>query len=210
MRRLILWIAGVFIATIASPASAQSPEPASAGASGRDLEGPRVQEIRAVERGFFVESVFGLTVFVNEIDSRRYSAAPTIGAYLGYDLASIFNIGIGARAAAASGPDDPDTPVPRGDLFFVAPMVKLQLALITTERNFFWVVGEAGFGFSLPEQIDGVDFGGSGPMFAGALGYEHFTKLRHFSIGAQAGVLVVTEPAVGIGVSLMPTLKYTF
>ena len=196
----------VFALTLAPRAVAQAPEPPAS----QGLGGPRIQELRAVERGLFVETAVGFTVFINELEGRRYGVAPTFGAYLGYDLASIFNIGIGARAAAASGPDDPGTPAPRGDLFFVAPVVKIQLALVTTERNFFWVVGEAGFGFTLPEQIDGVDFGGSGPLFAGALGYEHFTKLRHFSIGLQAGVMVVTEPATGIGVSLMPTLKYTF
>ena len=206
MQRLAFWTAWVIILTLTTAAPAQVPDRPQTS----DLDGPRVQEIRSVERGLFVESAFGLTLFVNEIDDRRYGLAPTVSLYLGYDLASVFNIGIGARAAAASGPDDSGTPPPRGDLFFVAPVVKLQLAIITTERDFFWLVGEAGFGFTLPEQIDGAEFGGSGPLFAGGFGYEHFTNLRHFSIGAQVGVMVVTEPSVGVGVSLMPTLKYTF
>lgn len=206
MWRVAPWTAWVFALTRAAPALAQAPEPALS----QGLGGPRAQEIRAVERGLFVESSLGLAWFISELREERYGLAPALGVFLGYDVASIFNISIGARAAAASGPNDPDTSPPRGDLFLVAPVVKLQLAIFTTERHFFWIIGEAGFGFMLPEQIDGQDFGGSGPLFAGAVGYEYFTELRHFSIGLQAGVMAVTEPSRGLGVSLMPTLKYTF
>jgi hypothetical protein len=35
-------------------------------------------------------------------------------------------------------------------------------------------------------------------------------KMRHFSLGAQLGVTGVTAPGVGIGITLLPTVKYTF
>ena len=89
-------------------------------------------------------------------------------------------------------------------------MAELQFAILTTERNFLWIRGGAGFAFGLPAKINDVEYGGNGPAFGGSIGFERFTKLRHFSIGIEAGVLAVTKPAVGIGISLAPTVKYTF
>lgn len=173
-------------------------------------DAPKVQQIRAVERGFFVESHAGLTFFVNRIDERRYGLSPIVALYAGYDVLPVLNIGLGVTAIAAGVSDATGEPSPRSDLFFVIPSLKVQFALLTTERNFLWLRGEAGFSLALPAQFNDVDYGGNGPAFAGLIGFERFAKLRHFSLGAQAGVHVVTKPGVGIGISLMPTFKYTF
>lgn len=171
---------------------------------------PKVQEIRAVERGLFLETDIGAAYLVTKIDGRSYGLAIVTGAYVGFDILPILSISFGGSMVAASVSDSASTPVPRGDLVFVMPMAQLQLALLSTERNLFFVRGAGGFSIGLPSEIDGTPYGGNGPSFSGTIGFERYTKLRHFSIGVLAGVIVVTKPDVGIGVSILPTLKYTF
>jgi hypothetical protein len=187
-------------------------------------EEPRQAEpIRAVERGFFLETDLGLTFLVNKLKDpqnleRRFGLAPVLGLFMGIDILPILSLSIGGIAIAAPVSDAMETPAPRGDLLFLAPSAQLQFALITTERNFLYLRGGAGFGFALPEKLgdsnnDGeedLDYGGKGPLFMGAVGFERFTKLRHFSIGIHAGAIVVTKPSVGIAATVTPTLKYTF
>jgi hypothetical protein len=180
-------------------------------------DGPKVQQIRAVERGFFVatEGGVGFIVNKNDINDRRYGlAAPIIGLFLGYDILEILNLSLGANLMAISSASDPANPdpAPRGDLFFLMPQLRIQFAVLTTERNFFWIQAHGGFGFALPGKIDvdgtEMDHGGNGPIFGG--GFERFTKLRHFSIGVQAGVEVAMKPGWTIAVTLAPSVKYTF
>lgn len=182
-------------------------------------EPPKVQSIQAVERGAFLETDVGLGLFVNELNDRRYGLSLLTGAFAGYDILPILSLSVGAYAVAASVSRSDSTPDPKGDLFFIAPTAQLQFALVTTERNFVFLRGAVGFAFALPKRIgedangDGepdVEYGGNGPMFAGTVGFERYTKLRHFSIGVHAGAVVVTQPSVGIGISVTPTLKYTF
>jgi hypothetical protein len=174
-------------------------------------EPPRVEEIRAVERGAFVEGDVGLAWIVNKMNDRGYGPSIAASISAGYDVLPVLSLAIAVHAMSASvnEPDASDTGV-RGDLFFLIPMAEAQFALITTERNFLYVRGGAGFAFGLPGKIDEQEYGGNGPAFSGAVGFERFTKLRHFSIGIHAGVLVVTKPDIGIGLSIAPTLKYTF
>ncbi|MCK6550521.1 adventurous gliding motility protein CglE [Myxococcota bacterium] len=188
-------------------------------------EGPgKVQQIRAVERGGFVEADVGLGMFVKSPGTGDYGLSVVTGVYAGYDVLPVLSISIGALALAAP-VQVPSAPLPGGgqpgpvarDLLYLSPMLQVQLALVTTERNFLYVRGAAGFGFTLPSTLgdangDGTDddYGGMGPMFGATVGFERFTKLRHFSLGIQAGALIVTKPDLGIGLTLTPTLKYTF
>jgi hypothetical protein len=182
-------------------------------------EGPKVQQIRAVERGFFVatEGGVGFIVNKNNINDRRYGlAAPIIGLFLGYDILEILNLSLGASLMAISSASDPAAPDPdpKGDLFFLMPQLRIQFAVLTTERNFFWIQAHGGFGFALPGKIDvdgtELEHGGNGPIFGGTVGFERFTKLRHFSIGVQAGVEVAMKPGWTVAVTLAPSVKYTF
>jgi hypothetical protein len=192
-------------------------------------DGPKVQQIRAVERGFFLETAGGVGFIVTKIKgaddvARSYEiAAPVINLFLGYDILEILNFSIGATILAASSSADrasaqPD-PDPVGDLFYLMPQLRLQFAVITTERNFLWIRAHGGFGFALPGKIEvedengatvEMDHGGNGPVFGGSIGFERFTKLRHFSIGIHAGAEVMTKPGLAVAVSLMPSVKYTF
>lgn len=201
------------LSALVSPAFAQEEAPE------KEIveEGPKVQQIRAVERGFFLETSGGVGFIVNEINDRKYGlAAPVIGLFLGYDILDILNFSVGAKVLAASSRVDPNSPepAPSGDLLFIMPQARIQFAVITTERNFLWIRAHGGFGFGLPGKIDvegtEMDHGGNGPVFGGHVGFERFTKLRHFSIGVHAGVEVATKPGLAIAVELVPMVKYTF
>lgn len=174
-------------------------------------EPPKVEELRAVEHGFFLKSDVGVAWIVNKMNDRSYGPSILAGVSGGYDVLPILSIGVGAYALSASvnTPEMRDGVV-RGDLLYLIPMAEVQLALITTERNFLYVRGGAGFAFGLPGEIDGAEYGGNGPAFGGSVGFERFTKLRHFSIGVHAGAMVVLKPAFGLGITVTPTIKYTF
>lgn len=175
-----------------------------------ESEGPaRVQEIRAVERGFFLETDVGANFIVNEVGGRRFGLGFLTGFYLGYDIAPFLSVLLGANAVSA--PSAPDSPqgLP-ADIFYISPQGALQVAIITSERNFLWVRGGGGLALALPDSVNGVAYGEPGPMFSGAVGFERYTKLRHFSIGVQAGVTVFLKPEVAVGITVAPLLKYTF
>lgn len=178
-------------------------------------EGPKVQEIKAVERGFFFETDVGVGFIVNPIDDKHYRIpAPIFGLFVGYDIIDILNISVGAELMAASTTYDVSDPGPQGDLLFLIPQLRVQFAVLTTERNFLWIRAHGGFGVGLPGSIEvaGVDMdhGGNGPTFGGSIGFERFTKLRHFSLGAHAGVDFVTQPGFAVAISVLPMVKYTF
>lgn len=203
MRR-VQAVAFAAIATLAPPALAADKTP--------ELP-PAEQEIRAVERGFFVENDIGLAIVVNKLGNTSFAPSPVIGITAGYDFNPIFSAAIGVLgipvSATLTTPAEDDLE-PSADVFYIAPMASLQLALLSTERNFVFVRGGAGFALGLPEKSNGVDAGGNGPIFSVVGGYERYTKLRHFSIGVTAGVLILTKPDVGVGIQISPMLKYTF
>lgn len=175
-------------------------------------DGPKVQTIQVVERGVFLESEFGLTAFVATLsdapDTRKYGAATQIGVFAGYDVLPILSLGLGVRvlATGVSG----DLGAVSGDLYYVAPTLSARFAVVTTERNFVWVRADVGLALASPAKIDDIDYGGIGPTGSLMVSFEHFTKLRHFSVGASAGASFVMKPSVGIGITLLPHIKYTF
>jgi hypothetical protein len=50
---------------------------------------------------------------------------------------------------------------------------------------------------------------GSSPIFGFGGGIEYYTRLRHFSVGANAAVWLVPGPG-GMMATVFPTIKYTF
>ncbi|MFO0727022.1 MAG: adventurous gliding motility protein CglE [Myxococcota bacterium] len=167
----------------------------------------KAQRIQAVERGFFLSLDFGGNLNLTKLDGRSYGFGVLTGVFAGYDITPFLSISLGATGMVATGSSD--NPV-QGDLMFISPMAQLQFAFVTTERDFVYAKGGVGVAFGLPDKVGTTDFGGVGVTFRALVGYEHYMKLRHFSLGVQAGVTGVTKPGVGIGISLMPTVKYTF
>lgn len=178
---------------------------AASSAWAEDAEGPKSQPIHAVERGLYVETNPGLSYMVGDLKGRSYSLSPDISIGLGYDIHPVFNLSVGVTALTLGQQMGKDRSQPLQDLLYLAPMLKASFALITTERNALWVRGEAGFALSSPEA-----FVEHGPIFGLNLGFERYTYLRHFSLGIQAGVRVITQPDLAFLVHLSPVLKYTF
>ncbi len=169
---------------------------------------PKAQRIRSVERGAFAEANFGAAFIVNSVQDRDYPVGVLVGLFFGYDLTPWMSLMLGAETIAASGTD---TETAQGsDLLFVNPMLQLQIALVTTERDFLWGRVGGGVTFAFPFELSGRDTGGIGGAFSATIGYEHFTRLRHFSIGARVGLSGMTTPDLAFAVTVMPTLKYTF
>ncbi len=175
-------------------------------------DGPKTQTIQVVERGVFLESEFGFTAFVATLadapDTREYGAATQIGVFAGYDVLPILSLGLGIRVLATGVSGDLGSV--SGDLYYVAPTLSARLAVLTTERNFVWVRADVGLALASPAKIDDIEYGGIGPSGSVMVTYERFTKLRHFSIGVSAGASFVMKPSVGIGITVLPHVKYTF
>lgn len=167
----------------------------------------KAQRISAVERGFFMSLDVGGNLNLTKLDGRGYGFGLATGLFAGYDITPFISLSVGATALVASGSSD--NPI-SGDLLFLSPMAQLQVAFITTERDFVFAKGGVGVAFGLPDKVGAASFGGVGVTFRALVGYEHYMKMRHFSLGAQLGVTGVTAPGVGIGISLLPTVKYTF
>jgi len=198
--RTSAFLLALVFASLPAAAFAQDDEPIADGP-------PKTADIAAVERGFFLELDAGGNLFVTKMNGRSYGFGLITGLFAGFDITPFIALSFGVASIVATGSND--NPV-RGDLFYLAPMAQLQVAFITTERDFFYAKGGIGFGFGLPDTVAGAEFGGGGVAFRGLLGYERYMRLRHFSLGIQAGVSGVTAPGVGIGISILPMIKYTF
>ncbi len=182
----------------------------SAPAMAQDQGPAKVQEIKAVERGFFMGADFGLSYLIAPDSNSEYGLGTVIGFFMGYDISPVINLSLGVNALAAGGTRSTPQRDYKADLLYLTPSLRAQVALLTTERNFLWVRGEAGYAFALPEEVDGAEFGKPGPAFAVMAGYERFAKLRHFSLGVSAGAHIFLEPQFTLGISVMPMVKYTF
>jgi hypothetical protein len=184
---------------LAAPAAAR-------GQSLPDESQPRTQVIRAVERGFFAEADLGFGYFATDVGDTQVGPGAVIGAYLGYDILPVLNLSVGALAVSAFSTSDR-----RGsDAFYVGPMARAQLALLSSQRDFLWIRVDGGVAIPLPDEVAGRSSGDLGPVFGGAVVFEHFTKLRHFSLGLSVGALAYAEPDWAVNVQVLPLVKYTF
>lgn len=165
--------------------------------------------IRPVERGFFAEMNAGLTTMLTPVADRKLAPGVGVGMYFGYDIVPYLSLLGGVQMFTASGTGD--DLASQSDGLWVTPMLKLQLALMTSERHFVWARLGAGWGFGFPKQIGSVVVTGEPGLVASAsVSYEYFTVLRRFSVGARIGAVALSQPGWSVGMTVMPTLKYTF
>jgi hypothetical protein len=166
---------------------------------------PRAQVIQAVERGAFVHTELGPGFNLTGFGDSDASVGAALSVHVGYDLWPVFNLSVGVFGLTAPNGQafDPDAPAASSDTFVGGLTLRAQLALLTSERDFLWARVEGGVATPVPtDEVNGV--------LGGALSYEHFTKLRHFSLGATAGVLVFTEGDPAVSLLVTPTMKFTF
>jgi len=164
-------------------------------ARAQDLaEDRKTQSIQAVERGVHVQMEMGGTGVVSEGGE---GIGPAFRLLLGGDLLPYLSFGVGAAMTVRNFAG-------RGNqLFTVGPVGRLQLALLTSERDFLWVRADGGIVFDTASSQEAG-------LLSGSVAYEHYTKLRHFSLGLSAGVDVYTNEGTPIALTISPTLKYTF
>lgn len=178
-----------------------------------DVSAPgSAQAIEKIERGWFVSVEAGPMFLVAPDASADYGLGFAAQLHLGLDVAPVLRLSVGATLVGAEGTERVgeglNEAVVLRDRFYVAPSVRGELALLTTERDFLWVRAEVGLGIMQGSDMDMVD--NLGPSFGGAVAFEHFATLRHFSFGAQAGLTVFLQPDLAVAIHLMPTLRYTF
>lgn len=186
-----------------------------AGAQTSDPQ-PRSQTIRAVERGFFAEADLGASFIVYSDGEEEYGPGVALDIFFGYDILPVLSLSLGGTFVTTKNrsgealEDSDGNLIPSSDLLYVGPMARIELALVSTQRNFLRIRGEGGVAFALPEEIDGDSFGGPGAAGGGALVYEHYGRLRHFSWGLSAGATVFSQPELAVSLQVLPLIKYTF
>ena len=93
-----------------------------------------------------------------------------------------------------------------GDVAAIAPGLGLRFAFVTTERLFVFARAGGGYALWFPSDLTGA----TGSIHVdGGLGLEYYTKLRHVSVGVEADFQALLAPTA-FGISVYPTLKYTF
>jgi hypothetical protein len=179
-------------------------------------EDPRAARFHEVERGLWMGFEVGFVGFAKTptADASKFPYAQAgggfasglgVGVSLGYDIGSrvalsLFALGSDARASASYGSFD-----------VLAAGVDLRIAPLAwrdaqgVERLFGYVHVRGGALRSHPAALfDTSDF-----LFGGGVGFEYFTRLRHFSVGAAVDGIYVGKVKVP-GFAVTPTLRYTF
>lgn len=179
-------------------------------------EDPRAARFREIERGFWVGFEAGFVGFTKTptMDATRFPYAGSGGGFasgfgvtvsVGVDITprlalSVFAMGSNAKASASYGAFD--VLAAGGDLRF-APLAWRDGQGVERLHAYLHVRG--GYLRSRPEAL----FDSSDYLAGGGIGIEYFTRLRHFSVGIALDGMFVGKVKVP-GVSLAPTLRYTF
>jgi hypothetical protein len=214
---------------IAPAANAQGIQ--SAGDAPREGEEVRgdagVAEIRQVERGVYVSVDIGPNHYLHlqqpgYVSIGRplfedlgrpttwFSPGTRMGLRVGYDVLNNVNAEVFATANFNEGVIDGKRIADgqlTGDLTHFAAGVAGRFAFITTDRVFVFARAGVGYALWFPPALAQDAFGSI--HVDGSLGVEYYTKLRHLSVGIEAGVQSLLLP-FAFGVSLYPTVKYTF
>lgn len=179
-----------------------------------DVSAPgRTQDIERVERGASAAVEFGPAFLITPDDDTGYDLGLSVGLWLGFDLGPIFRLSLGSDLVGVGGStqvmDESGSTLVLRDRLYIAPSVRAALALLTSERDFLWIRAQGGLGIFLGAE-DLASDGDLGVAFGASLAYEHFATLRHFSFGVQAGLTGYLSPDLALGVSVMPSLRYSF
>jgi hypothetical protein len=214
--------AGLVAAALAAgPAPAQGiASNAEEARAGEEIRGDtRVVDIDEIERGFYLSVDYGPNYYIPieqpgfvTLNPDYLRPGTRMGIRAGYDLLNNvkldlfvlanFNEGLIDGSAAQAGQLS-------GDLAHFAPGAALRFDYITTDDQRFFAFARVGVGYAFwfPKQL-AQDQAGSIHTDA-SLGVEYYTKLRHLSVGLEADFQALIAP-FAFGISVYPTLKYTF
>ena len=178
---------------------------------------------REVERGLWVSSNLG-AVFYFQLpgEGAEFSSGALIGIEAGYDVTRDLQLGLVVWGQSVGAPvtyegiTDPekDPKDARGDFYslLAGPSVRYSFLRLPdddgVDRTFLY--GRVAGGVAINRPVGILEE--NGLFGTGALGVEYFTRLRHFSVGFEAGLVGMWlgsgDPALGI--TALPHLTYTF
>lgn len=188
--------------------------------AGEEIKGDtKVAEIDEIERGFYLGVDYGPNYFIPisgpgfvVLNPDYVRPGTRMGIRAGYDILNNiradlfvlanFNEGLIDQNAIQAG-------ALTGDLAHFAPGVALRFDFITSEDQRFFTFARvgAGYAFWFPSELAAGAFGSV--HTDASLGVEYYTKLRHLSAGLEVDFQALIAP-FAFGVSVYPTLKYTF
>ncbi len=222
--RLVVTATVLAAAFASAPATAQGiASNADEARAGEEIKGDtKVVEIDEIERGFYLSVDYGPNYFIPlqqpgfvVLNPDYVRPGTRMGIRAGYDILNNiradlfvlanFNEGVISQEAIA------DAQL-TGDIAHFAPGVALRFDFITSDDQRFFAFARVGAGYAVwfPAQlaVAGQEFAGSVHTDA-SLGVEYYTKLRHLSAGLEVDFQALIAP-FAFGVSVYPTLKYTF
>lgn len=205
----------------AEPGNAQGiASNAEAARAGEEIRGDtRVAEIDEIERGVYLSVDYGPNYFIpiNQpgfvvLNPDYVRPGTRMGIRAGYDLLNNVKLDLFVIANFNEGVIDPEAAqqgVLTGDLAHFAPGAALRFDFITSEDQRFFAFARVGGGYAFwfPTQLAQGAFGSV--HTDASIGVEYYTKLRHLSAGIEADFQALLAP-YAFGVSIYPTLKYTF
>ncbi|MGB8932462.1 MAG: adventurous gliding motility protein CglE [Anaeromyxobacteraceae bacterium] len=183
-------------------------------------EDPRAAKFKDVERGFFVGFDAGwlglLKTPTADAVKHPYTGADgnpdggfanglVIGLNAGVDLGKLVAVSVFAVSA------NEQADVNYGAFSLSAAGLDVRVSPYSWkdrngwERLFVYVHGRGGYARTRPIGL----FGDVETLASGGVGFEYFTRLRHFSVGAAADGVYAMK-AKSFGVSIYPTVRYTF
>jgi hypothetical protein len=191
--------------------------------AGEEIRGDtKVVEIDEIERGFYLSVDYGANYFIPlqqpgfvVLNPDYVRPGTRMGIRAGYDILNNIRADVFVLANFNEGLIDPDALADAqltGDIAHFAPGVALRFDFITSDDQRFFTFARVGAGYAVwfPAQlaVRGQEFAGSVHTDA-SLGVEYYTKLRHLSAGLEVDFQALIAP-FAFGVSVYPTLKYTF
>ena len=179
-------------------------------------EDPRAAKFRDVERGWFVGFDLGYLTLANTptADQAKYSLAGegggragglVLGANVGVDLGKRVSLAAFAQGGNLTAGAN------YGAFSLLSAGLDLRVAFASWrdrndwERLFLYAHGRGSWARTYPEGL----FGTHDLLFAGGIGVDYYTKLRHFSVGAAIDAIYASK-AKTLGAAVYPTLRYTF
>jgi len=199
-------------ATVAAPGLARAQD-----AAPPLEENPRAARFNDVERGWFVGFEAGYLGFldtpVQEPADHTYTHGESggrsgglhMGLALGRDLSNRLAVSLFAQGAIEkAGPN-------YGAFSLYAGGLDVRYAYYSRkdrndwERFFLYVHARGGYAVSYPKGL----FGTTDVILQAGPGFEYFTRLRHFSVGASLDYVRAMK-AKANGFAIYPTVRYTF
>jgi hypothetical protein len=198
------------LALVAAEESATAPtENEAEVASGLQQEGVQKAKFNEIERGFSVRLPIGMMHYLTPVRStaggfdKRYLPGLVLGVELGYDILPIFDI---SAFFYFSNNQGTGTGVVR-DLNSILGGLMVHVSFFHTQR--FYMGVKAGVGYGM--QDTSVERLQHGVAVVGALTFEYFTRIRHFSVALDAGVVVWPGPTpFSLALTVIPAVRYTF